>query len=159
MDGRHASRVRPFRLYLLSSALLFGVLALPGTSFATEVVNGFIDGLTEGLTAQDFPGLAAVFDDDDARARVAQTLTDNMPRAMFLLLPVVSMLVGLVVSQPVTQFGDPSNVGPARSLPDIRLASHTPSVRLPRRHSQVLDCLPSRSGRHIVACLVLAQGL
>jgi len=95
LQGRHASRTRPLRLYLLASALFFGVLALPVTDFGTDAVEGAIDGFADAGEPGDSPRLAALADDEAGLTRVAEAVSNNMPRAMFLLLPLVAVLVGL----------------------------------------------------------------
>jgi hypothetical protein len=96
LEGRHASRSRPLRLYLLASALFFGVLALPGTDFGTDAFEGAIDGYVEAGEPGESPRLATLADDEAALRRMAEAVSNNMPRAMFLLLPLVAGLVGLV---------------------------------------------------------------
>jgi hypothetical protein len=101
--GRRNSFLHPGKLYVVCSALLFGVLALPGTSMAgRDAVAGFIEGWDGGQGAvrgeQISPGLTERPEDQaQAAERIATAITEHMPTVMFLLLPFAASLLYLLV--------------------------------------------------------------
>ena len=99
--GRRISFMKPVRLYLMTSAVLFGLLALPGLSMAgraavTGAVEGWVSSQSRPGALAD-AGLAAVARDKRAVERIAATITENLPRAMFLLLPFAALLLKALV--------------------------------------------------------------
>ena len=105
IDGRRASFVSPLRLYLLISAILFGVLALPGLSAAGSsgvegALDSVIDNWTESADAVWYRSLQEVADDEAALTLMAANITENLPRAMFLLFPVGALLLKVLIRRP-----------------------------------------------------------
>lgn len=92
--GNRTRFIKPLRLYLLSSAVLFGMLALPGFTL-TSAVEGVLDGFTEGWTDNSRisePALEALAGGDNPD-RIAAAKVDDFPQAMFLLLPFAALLL------------------------------------------------------------------
>lgn len=110
IEGRRASLLSPLRLYLLASAALFGVLALPGVSVVGyDAVRGGLDGAIDGWTRGGGTEAAPAWmveasQDPAAMERIAMALTDNLPRAMFLLLPFAALLLRVFVRRPHRHF-------------------------------------------------------
>lgn len=103
LEGRIASFVRPLRLYLLSSALLFGAFALPALSTPLrDAVHGGIQGWIDASPqeSESSAALAATANDEQALQRIADRITVNLPRVMFILLPFAALLLKLVVRKP-----------------------------------------------------------
>lgn len=101
LAGRRAPYVRPLKLYLLAALLSFGVMALwPQTVVrvvvsdpepqAEERVDDEVSEAPFGLEGLDFE--KALADPE----RFGQTLTANLQRSLFLLLPVFALLLELL---------------------------------------------------------------
>jgi len=103
LDGRIVSFVRPIRLYLLSSALLFGAFTLPALSTPLrDAVHGGIEGWIDASPQESGSSttLAATASDEQALQRISDRITVNLPRVMFILLPFAALLLKLVVREP-----------------------------------------------------------
>jgi hypothetical protein len=98
--GHRRQFLAPVRLYLLASAMVFGLFALPGLSVGSDAFKGGIQGFLAGRFEQGQapPDLERIARNPAEIERVSTTVARSLPRAMFVLLPFSALLLKVLVT-------------------------------------------------------------
>jgi hypothetical protein len=97
LQGRRTAHVAPLRLYILAAAVFFALLALTpsGTEMAEGAASGFSRGMAGDTTASPdlMTWLERIQNDPAYAGALGGRVLENFPRAMFLVLPLLALVI------------------------------------------------------------------